>query len=47
MTLISNLQINNTENFDISYEVVERKGLGHPYTLCDILAEKISASYSR
>ena len=47
MALISNLQINNTENFDINYEVVERKGLGHPDTLCDILAEKISASYSR
>ena len=28
------------------YEVVERKGIGHPDTICDTLAEKISANYS-
>ncbi len=30
----------------MEYEVVERKGLGHPDTLCDTLAEKISGAYS-
>lgn len=29
------------------YEVVERKGIGHPDTLCDTLAEKISQAYSQ
>ena len=29
------------------YEVVERKGLGHPDTLCDVLAENLSVSLSR
>lgn len=34
--------INNTE-----FEVVERKGVGHPDTLCDTIAEKISQKYSQ
>lgn len=29
-----------------SYEVVERKGIGHPDTLCDILASELSRAYS-
>lgn len=29
------------------FEVVERKGIGHPDTLCDTLAEKISQAYSQ
>lgn len=29
------------------YEVVERKGVGHPDTLCDTIAEKISQAYSQ
>lgn len=29
------------------FEVVERKGIGHPDTLCDTLAEKISQTYSQ
>ncbi|HEY6824014.1 MAG TPA: methionine adenosyltransferase, partial [Steroidobacteraceae bacterium] len=29
------------------YEVVERKGLGHPDTLCDALAENLSVGLSR
>jgi S-adenosylmethionine synthetase len=29
------------------FEVVERKGIGHPDTLCDALAEKISQAYSQ
>lgn len=28
-------------------EIVERKGIGHPDTLCDGIAERISAEYSR
>ena len=30
-----------------SVEVVERKGLGHPDTICDELAERFSAALSR
>ncbi|HYL24638.1 MAG TPA: methionine adenosyltransferase, partial [Burkholderiales bacterium] len=29
------------------YEVVERKGLGHPDSLCDALAENLSVGLSR
>src|SRR5690606_39588302 len=28
-------------------EIVERKGLGHPDTLCDAIAERVSVSLSR
>lgn len=35
-------KINDTE-----FEVVETKGLGHPDNLCDTIAEKISAAYSK
>lgn len=34
--------IENTE-----FEVVERKGIGHPDTLCDTIAEKVSQAYSQ
>jgi len=34
--------IDNTE-----FEVVERKGIGHPDTLCDTIAEKASQAYSQ
>lgn len=30
-----------------AFEVVERKGIGHPDTLCDTIAEKISRAYSQ
>jgi len=30
-----------------AFEVVERKGIGHPDTLCDTLAEKVSQAYSQ
>lgn len=33
--------INNTP-----FEVVERKGIGHPDTLCDTIAERVSQAYS-
>jgi S-adenosylmethionine synthetase len=31
---------------DTGFEVVERKGVGHPDTLCDTIAEKVSQAYS-
>jgi len=31
---------------DTDYEVVERKGLGHPDNICDSIAEEISRNYS-
>jgi len=30
-----------------AFEVVERKGVGHPDTLCDTIAEKVSQAYSQ
>jgi S-adenosylmethionine synthetase len=32
---------------DIPVEIVERKGIGHPDSLCDGMAERISVEYSR
>jgi S-adenosylmethionine synthetase len=32
---------------DTDFEIVERKGIGHPDTLCDTIAEKISQAYSQ
>jgi len=32
---------------DQEFEVVERKGVGHPNTLCDTIAEKVSQAYSQ
>jgi len=37
--------INSIE--EIPFELVERKGIGHPDTLCDAIAEKASLYYSR
>jgi S-adenosylmethionine synthetase len=31
----------------VPFEVVERKGIGHPDTLCDTIAELVSGAYSR
>ena len=36
------LIISALENSDDDVEVVERKGLGHPDTICDALAETLS-----
>ena len=39
---------NKKENIDnIQFEVVETKEKGHPDNICDTLAEKISANYSK
>ncbi len=32
---------------DTEFEIVERKGIGHPDTLCDTIAEKMSQTYSQ
>ena len=32
---------------DTEFEIVERKGIGHPDTLCDAIAEKVSQAYSQ
>lgn len=44
---MSNIFINNNFFSDNECEFVERKGLGHPDTLADALAEKLSAEYSK
>lgn len=38
--------INKAKKQESSYEFVERKGIGHPDTLSDALAEKLSINYS-
>ena len=32
---------------DLPFEIVERKGIGHPDTLCDAIAERASRYYSK
>ena len=32
---------------DVAVEIVERKGIGHPDSLCDGIAERVSVEYSR
>lgn len=44
MKIITNKKINPDTN---EFEIIERKGLGHPDTLADGLAEYLSNSYSR
>tara|TARA_B110000503_G_scaffold132528_1_gene208580 strand:+ start:2359 stop:2664 length:306 start_codon:yes stop_codon:yes gene_type:complete len=41
---IKNIDKNNIENFP--FELVERKGVGHPDTICDAIAETASRYYS-
>lgn len=36
-----------TPTFDKRFEFVERKGIGHPDTICDLVAEKISVELSK
>ncbi|MFI9504913.1 methionine adenosyltransferase [Nocardia sp. NPDC052566] len=38
---------NDTGIEDLPYELVERKGVGHPDTMCDAIAERASQLYSR
>jgi S-adenosylmethionine synthetase len=39
--------LSSLESVDDTVEVVERKGLGHPDTICDALAEALSLSLCR
>ena len=42
------IYVNKKDNIDNQkFEVVETKGKGHPDNICDTLAERISASYSK
>ena len=41
-----NIYIVNKPQVNLDYEFVERKGVGHPDTLSDALAETLSANYS-
>ena len=42
------IYVNKKDNIDNQkFEVVETKGKGHPDNICDTLAEKISANYSK
>lgn len=47
--MIKNLFISNKQNSidRQTYEIVERKGLGHPDTLADGIAESFSIEYSK
>lgn len=47
MTKICISQLNNTSIEDEEKEIVERKGLGHPDTICDSIADKISIELSK
>ncbi len=41
--MISEVLVNNSPAMNgTSFEVVERKGLGHPDTICDLVAERVS-----
>lgn len=44
-----NIQISNNyiEPSELDYEVVERKGIGHPDSIADAIAERISVDYSK
>ncbi len=41
------LVLSSLDNTDNAVEVVERKGLGHPDTICDALAETLSRNLCR
>lgn len=42
-----NLKIQNQPKVESSVEIVERKGLGHPDTICDLIVDKLSISLSQ
>ena len=41
------LVVSTQQFFDDAVEIVERKGLGHPDTICDALAENLSRALCR
>ena len=42
-----NLKINPQKEVDSSVEIVERKGLGHPDTICDLVVDQLSVRLSQ
>ena len=42
MTVVSHLSLDPTLGSNQPVEIVERKGIGHPDTICDALAEELS-----
>jgi S-adenosylmethionine synthetase len=44
---MESLALSQLESVDSGVEVVERKGIGHPDTICDALAETLSRNLSR
>jgi len=42
-----NLKINPQKEVDSSVEIVERKGLGHPDTICDLVVDQLSIRLSQ
>lgn len=40
-------QSRDTPTFDKRFEIVERKGIGHPDTICDLVMEEIEVSLSK
>ncbi|STP81983.1 S-adenosylmethionine synthetase [Enterococcus cecorum] len=44
---MDNLKIKEGYKVELDYEIVERKGSGHPDTLCDAIAERCSYEYCK
>jgi len=40
--MIQNLVLRNRPTTQLSVEVIERKGVGHPDTICDALSENLT-----
>ena len=40
-------ELDGTATSALPVEIVERKGIGHPHTICDALAEEVSLALSR
>jgi S-adenosylmethionine synthetase len=47
MTTLSHISQCPTRHFNMPVEIVERKGIGHPDTICDALAEELSRTLCR
>jgi S-adenosylmethionine synthetase len=47
MTTLSHISQCPTRYFNLPVEIVERKGIGHPDTICDALAEELSRTLCR
>lgn len=47
MPVLSHISQCSTRYFNLPVEIVERKGIGHPDTICDALAEELSRTLCR